>query len=113
MPFRFHSTNPDTGSSEYLWVDEVSHVMIQGDDTSRETMRECQQNFSVEVRHFQILGILGEGINFGWKILQVDEVDPRILEYLKMSPKIRYRDTSFRIMYNRIVKRGDIIAQEL
>lgn len=55
MPFRYHCTNPDTGKYEYLWVDEVSHIMIHSDDASRESMRDAAQNFSIEIMHFQLM----------------------------------------------------------
>lgn len=104
MPFRYHCTNPDTGKYEYLWVDEVSHIMIHGDDASRESMRDAAQNFSIEIMHFQLMAILADGLLYGYRILRDTEVDQRILDYLKMSPKVRYRDTSYRILYNHIVK---------
>ena len=111
MPFRYHCTNPETGEYEYLWVDEVSHIMICGDGMSRETMRDADQNISIEIMHFQFMSILADGLDYGYRILRDTEVDPRILDYLKMKPKLRYRGTSYRILYNQIIKRDSTHQQ--
>lgn len=107
MPFRLHSANPETGQTEYLWIDETSRIMIHGTDASYESMREAKQNFSIEVRYTQMLSVLAGGVIYQFRVMDEKEVDPRILECLKQEPRLRTRLTSYTILHNRIVKQGD------
>ena len=82
MPVRFHHIE-QSGAQRFLWLDEVSHVAVEGDSArSGYTMRECRENICVEVESYQLKSILADAIINGFEIIDVEDLDARILKLL-------------------------------